>query len=234
MQVLRRRAGDELRAAADALLRQERVAEALAAYRAALEADPGYAPAQAGMGRALFRLGRHEEALETLAQALALQPDPAQTGPLCRLMGRAALELGRLEAAAGHFESAVRLAPRALEALDHLALVRFRQQRYAAALELYERLLEITPDAAQVHANRGAALYYLGRLEAAVRGFERALSWTRRWKRPAAPWRRSATPIRGPARSRALRARSTSARQEIIGGILACLHLQVFIFLPNL
>ena len=36
--------------------------------------------------------------------------------------------------------------------------------------------------------------------------------WTRRWKWPAAPWRRSASPIRGPARSRALRARSTSAR----------------------
>ena len=133
MQVLRRRAGDELRAAADALLRQERVAEALAADRAALEADPGYAPAQAGMGRALFRLGRHEEALAALAQALALEPDPARTVPLLRLMGR-------------------------------------------AALELYERLLEGTPDAAQVHANRGGALYYLGRIDAAVRGFERALS----------------------------------------------------------
>ena len=114
--------------------------------------------------------------LAALAQALALEPDPARTGALLRLMGRAALELGRLEAAAGHFESAVRLDPRAPEALDHLALVRFRQQRYAAALELYERLLEITPDAAQVHANRGAALYYLGRIDAAVRGFERALS----------------------------------------------------------
>ena len=84
--------------------------------------------------------------------------------------------LGRLEAAAGHFESALRLDPRDPEALDHLALVRFRQQRYAAALELHERLLEVTPDDAQVHANRGAALYYLGRIDAAVRGFERALS----------------------------------------------------------
>ena len=85
------------------------------------------------MGRALFRLGRHEEALAALAQALALEPDPARTVPLLRLMGR-------------------------------------------AALELYERLLEGTPDAAQVHANRGGALYYLGRIDAAVRGFERALS----------------------------------------------------------
>ena len=100
----------------------------------------------------------------------------AQVQGLLRLMGRAALELGRLEAAAGHFESAVRLDPRDPEALDHLALVRFRQQRYAAALELYERLLEVTPDTAQVHANRGGALYYLGRIDAAVRGFERALS----------------------------------------------------------
>lgn len=54
--------------------------------------------------------------------------------------------------------------------------MRFRQQRYEVALELYERLLELTPEAAQVHANRGAALYHLGRVDAALQSFERALA----------------------------------------------------------
>ena len=183
--VLRRRAGDRLRVAADLLLQQERFAEALAGYREALERDPGHLPAQAGVGDVLFRLGRHEEALAALEQALALEPDPARTGPLRRRMGRAALELGRLEAAAAHFEGALQLDPHDAPALDHLALVRFRQQHYAAALELYRRLAALLPHDAPTHANTGIALYHLGRVEEAARSLERALSLD-----PALDWAR--------------------------------------------
>ena len=128
------------------------------------------------MGEALLRLERYEEALAALARALALQPEPSLSGVLHRLMGRAALESGRDQAAAEHLEGALQLDPRDAAALDYLALVRFRQQRYAAALELYRRLVELTPDSAQTHANIGAALYYLDRVDEAVRSFEHALS----------------------------------------------------------
>ena len=137
--ILQRRAEHGLQQAADALLRQQRYEEALAAYREALPINADYAPAHAGMGRALFRLERYE-------------------------------------AAAEHFERALQLDPRDRQALDHLALVHFRQRRYAMALELYRRLAEVTPDSAQIHANIGSALYYLGRIDEAVGSFEQALA----------------------------------------------------------
>ena len=160
---------------AEALRKQERYEEALAAYRAVLEIDADYALAYAGMGDVLFRLELYDDALEALAQAATLQPDLPMAGSLHRLMGRAALELGRPEAV-DHFERAVQLDPRDAEALDRLALLRFREQNYEAAFGLYRSLLEINPDNPQTHSNLGATLYYLGRVKEALKSFEQALS----------------------------------------------------------
>ena len=138
--------------------------------------DRDYAPAHAGMGTALFRLQRYEEALESLARAAALQPDPALAGTVQRLMGRAAQELGRFEAAAEHYAGALQIDPQDSEALDRFAMLRFGQQRYAEALERYRTLVEIDGGSAQTHVNLGATLYYLGRVAEAARSFEHALS----------------------------------------------------------
>ena len=162
--------------AAEALRGQGRHEEAIASYRAALILDSEYAPAHAGMGTALFRLQRYEEALESLARAAAQQPDPALAGTVQRLMGRAAQELGRFEAAAEHYAGALQIDPQDSEALDRFAMLRFGQQRYAEALERYRTLVEIDGGSAQTHVNLGATLYYLGRVDEAARSFEHALS----------------------------------------------------------
>ena len=91
-------------------------------------------------------------------------------------MGRVALELGRTEAAAEHFARALESDPRDADALDRLALIRFGQQRYGAARERYRTLVEVNPGSAQTHANLGATLYYLDRVEEAIASFEHALS----------------------------------------------------------
>ena len=85
-------------------------------------------------------------------------------------------ELGRTEAAAEHYAGALQIDPRASEALDRFAMLRFGQQRYAEALELYRTLIEIDGGSAQTHVNLGATLYYLGRVDEAARSFEHALS----------------------------------------------------------
>ena len=161
---------------AEALRKAGRHQEALPYYRAALAIDAGHAPAYAGMGHSLFRLQRYAEALEWLEAALALQPDPPHAGLLLRLMGRSAQALGRTEAAAQHYERAVALDPRDAAAVDLLAMVRFGQQRYAAALDLYRTLVELKPGNAQAHSNLGVTLLYLERGDEAVRSFEQALS----------------------------------------------------------
>ena len=172
------RAGDPaaLHQVAEALRAQGRYADAVAAYRAALAIDADFAPAHAGLGIALFQWGRHAEAIEALRQAVTLQPDlPIAGSSLHVFLGRAALELGRPEAAE-HFARAVRNDPRDREALDHLAMVRFGQQRYEEALALYRTMIEIDPDNALTHSNLGAALYHLGRLQEALASIERSLA----------------------------------------------------------
>ena len=49
--------------------------ESIRWYRGVLDIDPDLAPAHAGMGAALFRLGDYEQAVESLARAVSLRPD---------------------------------------------------------------------------------------------------------------------------------------------------------------
>ena len=139
-----------------------------------LAVDPGFAMAHAGMGDALFRLERYEEAIESLARSVELHAIPPTATARLVLMGRAAQALGRSGAAVGHYERAVALDPRNPEALDHLAAARFGERRHEEALALYRTLLEVRPDSATTHSNQGATLYHLGRPEEALRSFERA------------------------------------------------------------
>ena len=161
---------------AEALRKQNRYEEAIASYRTALELDPEYAPAHAGLGIALFQWEHYEEAVEAMEKAVALQPELPVAGSLHRFMGIAWQEMGRPEAAAKQYERAVRIDPRDTEALDRLAMVRFKQQRYEEALALYRTMIEINPDSAQTHSNLGTSYYYLDRPADALRSFERALS----------------------------------------------------------
>ena len=159
---------------AESFRKLARYEESLAAYRAVLELDAEYALAHAGIGDALFRLHRYEEALASMSKAAALRPDLMTAGTLPRIMGVAAQELGRPEAA-DHFERALEIDPRDAEALNRLAMLRFGEQHYEAASGLYRKLAEINPDSAHAHSNLGATLYHLGRFDEALRHTERAL-----------------------------------------------------------
>ena len=161
---------------AETLRRYGRYEDAVATYRAAIAIDGGFAPAYAGLGIALFQWERYAEAIEALERSLALQPDLPITGSsLLVFLGRAAERLGRPEAA-DYLARALRDDPRDREALELLAMLRFGEQRYGEALDLYRTLVEIDPDSAQTHANIGATLYYLDRVQDALLSFQHALA----------------------------------------------------------
>ena len=161
---------------AEALRTAGRHADAVTNYRAALEIAPEFAPSHAGLGIALFQWERYEEAIAALEQALSLQDDlPIAGSSPYVFLGRAALNLGRSEAA-GYFAQALRDDPNDHEALDHLAMVRFGEQRYEEAHALYATMAELQPDNAVTHSNLGATLYHLGRLEEALVSIERSLA----------------------------------------------------------
>ena len=161
---------------ADALRRQQRYEEAIERYRVVLEVDPGHALAHAGIGYASFRLERYEEAVESLARSVSLQPESPDAVDRHVAMGMAFVALGRTEAAEEQYGRALEVDPRNPRALDSLAVLRFQQQRYEEALHLYQTLIEIREDSAQIHANLGVTLHRLGRSEEALRSLDRALS----------------------------------------------------------
>ena len=161
---------------AELLRKQGRYEQAIEWFRAVLDHDPEYALAHAGLGDALFYLNRYEESVESLTRFLALQPDSSVTGPLRILLGQALQKLARPDDAAKQYERALEIDPRNTDALDRLAMIRFGQKRYEETLSLYQKLAAINPDGAQVHANMGAVLHFLGRPAEALRNFERAFS----------------------------------------------------------
>jgi tetratricopeptide (TPR) repeat protein len=85
-------------AVGDAYLRIGRPDEAAAAFRSAIQTDPGIPEAHEGLARALLALGQYEAAAETALDAIRLRFDlpGAHT-----ILGRALKALGRDQAAAG-------------------------------------------------------------------------------------------------------------------------------------
>ena len=161
---------------AETLLDQGRYEDAIDAFRAVLQIDAENALAYAGMGDALFRIRRYKDALAALARALSLQRDLPVAGALHRLMGRSEQKLGRPDEALPHYERALQIDPADARAIELLARLQFVRERYLESFDLFRTLVEIDPDNAQAHANLGATLYHLGRVEDAIGSFEHALS----------------------------------------------------------
>ena len=68
--------------------------ESLRWYRSAIEVDPDFALAYAGIGDSLYQLGRYPEAVSSIKRALELQPDSPLAPTLHYLMGRALRGIG--------------------------------------------------------------------------------------------------------------------------------------------
>ncbi len=114
----------------DVLFQLERARDA---YLAALAASPGLPEARLRLGRVQWRLGRAEEARETLEGLLAIQKAGA-TAFLARLfLGRIHEDAGRLDEALAGYESALALHPRAQSALVARSHLRLRRGEAAGA-----------------------------------------------------------------------------------------------------
>ena len=150
--------------------------EALKWYRHAIAKNSGNPLSHAGMGHALYTMKRYEEAVSSIGQALALEPDMAQAPRLHFILGRMAQETNRPEEAGKHYENSLRTDPGFRDAADYLAALRFNQERYEEALSLYRTIARADPANALNYSNIGAVLFKMGRTQEALSNLERALS----------------------------------------------------------
>ena len=149
-----------------------RVADACASYRAAVDADAGYALALNNLGVALFHLGQLREAEESLAAALREEPCFLKAAlNLALLLARSA----RLDEACEWFGRAIALDPEQPVAWNGLGRTLLEQRRFADARPAFARAIRTRPDYAEAHYNLGFALSNLGDFDGALAATRRAL-----------------------------------------------------------
>ena len=150
--------------------------EAETHLRHALELNPQNVDSFQKLIELLTPQGRYEEAIDLIALAAALAPDSTQAAELHFLMGETARENGQPEAAAEHYMHTLEMDPHHGKTLHRLAMLRLEQQRYAEALELFQRLSALHPEDAATYSNIGIALIFLGRNDEALQHFDQALA----------------------------------------------------------
>jgi protein O-mannosyl-transferase len=155
----------------DALLKQGRVADAIAQFREALRLQPDYAEAHNNFGNALVSSGKLPEAREQYTEALRLKPDypEAHNG-----MGNAWVLNWKLPEAMEQYTEALRLRPDYSEAHNGLGNVLLQMGRLLEALAECEAALKLNPDYADAHCTAGLILAQMGRLSEAIAQFETA------------------------------------------------------------
>lgn len=156
----------------EALSRQDKLAEAIEAFREAVRLLPNYVDAIDNLGNTLTQLGRPAEALPLLERALRLKPGYA---PTYNNLGNALYNLKRPDEALSHFVEAIRLKPEYGEAHNNLAVVLTDFDRAAEAIPHLQDALRYKENYADAHYNLGNALTKLGREAEAVDQFRTAL-----------------------------------------------------------
>ena len=148
------------------------VAEAEAACRAALEADPTLRETELALGRLYLASGRLEQSEAIYRSLLKRAPGDAEV----RIgLGRALARSNRTAEAEKSFREAVMVEPSYWSAYNSLGNFLFNVGRSEEAAGAYERVTELAPGNATGFSNLGAARMTSGDLDGAAKAFEQSL-----------------------------------------------------------
>lgn len=153
-------------------LDQGHPAPAESAFRKALHLQPMHARAHEGLGLALLKQGKLEEAYLRLDAATKLAPNSAEHWIHWGLVD---LEYGQLDGAAEKFQRGIDRAPGNSHGWHNLALVAMKRGETSRAIELFERALALKSDHGLAHSNLALALVMADRLPEAAAAAARAV-----------------------------------------------------------
>ena len=148
-----------------AAAREGRLADAEAAYRQAVAADPTSVRAHESLGTLLVRRGDSDGAIEHFDVAVRLAPENARVHSD---LGALLAELGRNDRALEHLGRALQLEPGLVEALVPLGNVQSRMGRLDEAEATYRRVLKSDAANGEARLGLGAVLAQSGHFEQAV------------------------------------------------------------------
>jgi len=149
-----------------------RLAEAEAAYRRILSADPNDADALHLLGVIANQTGRNDEAIDLIGRAVELDPEYAEAH---FNLGNALAERGDLDRAIASYGKAIQLTPAYVEAHLNLGDVLLKAGRLDEAIASFQQAVRLKPDYAKAHNNLGSALAEKGRHDEAIAAYRRAI-----------------------------------------------------------
>lgn len=148
-------------------------------FRVALEADPAFARAQAGICRSQVNRflaardpGAYETAQAACAQARRMDPGLSEVD---LAMGDLLRARGDNDAATGYYRKAERDPARRASAYVGLARLSAAKGQQAQAFEYFRHALRLQPGSANIHAHIGYQHYIAGQFDQAIAEYRRSL-----------------------------------------------------------
>ena len=154
------------------LQQQGRIEEAVALFRALLQADPANGPAWYSLGLVALNGGERAAALRLCEQGVA---HAAGFAPLHHLHGTVLQALGRNDEALHSYDAALALQPDFVDVLLNSGALLRSLHRHHEALERFNRILQTDPDHPAALGNCGILLTEFKQGPRAIALFERLL-----------------------------------------------------------
>ena len=155
-----------------ALKEQDKLDEAMAHFRSAIQIKPNYEPAYNNLGFVLTLQGKTEEGILFYLKALEIKPDNVDV----RFnLGEALVRMGRVEEAIVEYREALKLKPESSVIHNNLAVALTKAGNYHDAVKEYREALRLQPDHAGAHNNLAMVLASQGYLEEAISHFREAV-----------------------------------------------------------
>ena len=156
----------------NALRRQGKLAEALAAHQKALQLNHNDAEAYVGIGNVLNAQGKPEEALASHKKAIQLNPKLAIA---YNGLGNALYNQEKLEEAVTAYQKAIEFDPKYTIAYNNLGNTLYNQEKLEEAVAAYQKAIEFDPKYTIAYNNLGVVLYDQKRLDEAVTAYQKAI-----------------------------------------------------------
>lgn len=153
--------------------RNARWAEAEAAYRKVLAANPDVPLALLNLGAIILQSENYDEAIDLSRRAITLLPDHVGAH---NNLGTGLQKRGQLDEAIAIFQKALNLAPDDASLHNNMANALIEKGLPEEAIPFFEQALVLNPDYAEAFFNKGSALKDMGRLEDAVSCFRRTIN----------------------------------------------------------
>jgi predicted O-linked N-acetylglucosamine transferase (SPINDLY family) len=154
---LNRQDAESLILAADALLAQGNLPEAVCTYQQAVSLQPDSAQTHTKLGHALLSLGQQDEAEASLAQAIQIDPNYARAH---FNLGLVLQKQRRLESALASFQQAARLEPGNADNYLKMGNVNKAQGRLDDAIEAFRVARKLNPEDEHAHSALAFSLSY--------------------------------------------------------------------------